>query len=127
MQGSLDRGFRTRLIAVAGCLLAAGAWLVVRVTWGWLLTRPCGSFHDLGALVFVVYIFPLTLGAWFAGGPVAPALGGCAAKRVRSGKGTSRHGELAWAGILLSRVMLWGGVGLRLLVLFLGLVRAAVR
>jgi hypothetical protein len=115
------------MVAISSCILAAGSWALAMVTWSWFLTRPSGTFGEMGGVMFLFYIFPLTLCAWFLGGPIALALGGYAAKRVRSGEGTIRDGKLAGAGIILSRVMLWGGVGLLLLVCFLGLLRASVR
>ena len=115
------------MVAISSCILAAGSWALAMVTWSWFLTRPSGTFGEMGGVMFLFYIFPLTLCAWFLGGPIALALGGYAAKRVRSGEGTIRDGELAGAGIFLSRAMLWSGVGLLLLVCFLGLLRASVR
>jgi len=108
----------TRLFALSSCILAGGSWVLVIVTWGWFLTRPSGAFGEMGGVMAIFCIFPITLGAWLVGGPTALALGGYAAKRVRSGKGTPLDGELARYGILLSRVMLWGWVSL-LLLLFL--------
>jgi hypothetical protein len=81
----------------------------------------------MGGVMFMFYILPLTLCAWFLGGPIALALGGYAAKRVRSGQGNPLDGQLANSGILLSRVMLWGSVSLLFLVLFLQLLRASLR
>ena len=119
-----NRGIWTRLIALSSCILAGGSWVLVIVTWGWFLTRPSGSFGEMGGVMLIFYMFPITLGAWLVGGPMALALGGYAAKRVRSGKGIPLDGELAESGILLSRGMLWSGVGLLLLVCFDGLLRA---
>lgn len=115
------------MVAISSCILAAGSWALAIVTWSWFLTRPSGTFGEMGGVMFIFYIFPLSLCAWFVGGPIALALGGYAAKRVRSGEGTIHDGKLAGAGILLSRAILWSGVGLLLLVCFLGLLRASVR
>ena len=124
---SAPLGFWTRVFAICSCVLSAASWMLVIVTWSWLLSRPRGAFGEMGGIVFIFYIFPLTLCGWLVGGPVALALGGCAAKRVQSGKGTRRDGELAGAGIILSRVMLWGGVALLLYPVGLGLLRAILR
>jgi hypothetical protein len=122
-----NRDLWTRWGAISSCILAAGSWVLTILTWSWFLTRPSGSFGEMGGVVFIFRIFPLTLCAWFVGGPIALALGGYAAKRVQSGGGTIHDEKLAVAGIVLSRAILWSGVGLLLLVCLLGLLRACVR
>ena len=109
------RETRTRLIALSSCILSGGSWVLVIVTWGWFLTRPARAFGDMGGVVAILIIFPITLGAWLVGGAIALALGGYAAKRVRLDKGNPFDEELAKAGIFLSRIMLWGWVSLFLL------------
>ena len=122
-----NRGLWTRRVAISSVILAAGSWALAIVTWSWFLTRPSGTFGEMGGVMFIFYIFPLSLCAWFVGGPIALALGGYAAKRARSGEGTISDAKLAGAGIVLSRAILWSGVGLLLLVCFFGLLRASVR
>jgi hypothetical protein len=116
-----NRGDWTRRVAVSSCILAAGSLALAILTWTWFLIWPSNTFGEVAGVMFVLFIFPLNVCAWFVGGPIALALGGYAAKRVRSGEGTIRDGELAAAGILLSRVSLWSGVHLLLLVRFFGL------
>ena len=122
-----NRVLWTRLLAIASFVLAANSWLLAIVTWGWFLTRPPGAFGEMGGVMFIVYIFPISLGVWIVGGPIALALGGYAAKRVRSGAGTAGDGTLARVGIWLSRAILWMGVGLLLISFFLGMLRSCVR
>jgi len=92
------------------CVLAAIAWLVVILTWGWVLSRPHGSFHDQGGLILTFFVLPLTLGAWVVGGPLALALGGRALKSLGAGEADKGKRRVAQIGVLLSRVLLWAGV-----------------
>ncbi len=92
------------------CVLSAIAWLVVILTWGWVLSRPHGTFHDQGGLALTFIVLPLTLGAWVVGGPVALALGGRAFKGRGEGEADKDERRLARIGVLLSRLLLWAGV-----------------
>ena len=92
------------------CFLAAVAWLVVILTWAWVLTRPHGTFHDQGAIALTLIVMPSTLGAWLLGGPIALALGGHAMKRLGQGETVKDSRRIAQAGVLLSRLMFWAGV-----------------
>ncbi len=98
------------MCGTASCCLAMIAWIVIILTWAWVLTRPSGSFHDQGGLALTIIIFPLTLGAWFVGGPVALALGGRAIKRLGPGEADHSERRFARTGILLSRTLFWAGV-----------------
>jgi hypothetical protein len=98
------------MCGTASFLLATLSWLVVILTWGWVLTRPHGTFHDQGGLAITLIVLPLTLGAWLIGGPIALALGGRAMKRLGQGEADKSERGFAQTGVLLSRVLLWAGV-----------------
>ena len=100
-----------QLCAVFGILLAAGSWGVGILTWSWVLTRPRGTFNDQGGLILTFGVLPLTLGLWLVGGPIALALSGRALKLLQPGDDTKRLRQLASAGLLLSRLLLWGVLG----------------
>jgi hypothetical protein len=55
---------------------------------------------------------------WIVGGPVALALGHRGIDRAYTAGGTGLLQWLALAGIVLRRLMLWGGIGLLSLVLW---------
>jgi hypothetical protein len=92
------------------CVFAAIAWIVVLLTWGWVLSRPHGTFNDQGGLALTLIVLPLTLGAWIVGGPIALALGGRALKSLGEGEASKDERRLARIGVWLSRVLLWAGV-----------------
>jgi hypothetical protein len=92
------------------CTLSAIAWLVVILTWTWVLSRPHGTFHDQGGLMITFIVLPLTLGAWGVGGPIALALGGRALRELGEGESNKEERRLARIGVWLSRVLLWAGV-----------------
>lgn len=95
---------------------AVGAWALLILTWGWVLTRPAGSFNDQGGMVLTFAILPLTVGCWLVGGPLALALGHRAIKRTQAAEGAAGDRSLARMGVILSRTMLWGGVALAVIV-----------
>ena len=93
--------------ASSSLVLAAASWFLDILMWGWLLTRPPEAFHDQGGMA-ITFAIPLSLILWIVGGPVALALGHRGLERVGAGK--ARDEWLALAGILLSRLMVWGGI-----------------
>jgi hypothetical protein len=101
--------------APSSVVLAAASLLLGILMWGWVLTRPSGSFHNEGGMVITLGVIPLTLILWIIGGPVALTLGHRGLERVRPGK--DRDPQLARGGIFLSRLMLWGGIMMLFLVL----------
>jgi hypothetical protein len=92
--------------------LTAGAWLLGIFMWGWLLSRPPGALEDQAGMLITFVVLPLTLALWVVGGPVTLAL----AKHVREQNRPGKHRDhrLAVAGIVLGRLMLWGGAGVLL-------------
>jgi sorbitol-specific phosphotransferase system component IIC len=80
--------------------------------WGWLLSRPPGALEDQADMIITFVVLPLTLALWVVGGPVTLALAKQVRERNRPGK--DRDHRLAVAGIVLSRLMLWGAAGLLL-------------
>jgi hypothetical protein len=110
------------LCGLISCFLAVVAWLVVIVTWVWVLTRPRGTFNDQGGLMLTFIVMPLTFGAWCVGGPIALALGGRALKHVSQSEDASGERRIARTGVFLSRLLFWAGVTWLLFIFLVALI-----
>ena len=100
-------------------ITASGCWALAVILWAWVRTRPPEAFHDQGGMVITFVVLPVMFGCWLVGGPFALALGRRGLRQAALSQRPSRDRRLAQAGIVLSHLMLWGGVAL--LALALGL------
>src|SRR5262249_33731319 len=90
---------------------AAGSLALAAAIWGWVAAQPRGSFHDQGGMLITLVILPWTLALWVAGGPVALVLGSRALGRGRADSGGPAGRGVARAGVVLSGLIVVGGLG----------------
>ena len=63
-----------RTLAQTAVTLTLASIVFTLSVWGWILTRPAGTFHDQGGLAITIFYFPATFGAWLVCGLTSIAL-----------------------------------------------------
>jgi hypothetical protein len=97
--------------ALLSVVLAAGSLAMVALLCGWVAIQPPGAFHDQGGMLITLFEAPWILGFWVTSGPIALALAVCGLERARSATGTHPGRAWAWAGLILSGLIVLGGLG----------------
>ena len=67
--------------------------------WGWIWTRPPGTFHDQGGMMISLIYFPLALLAWLVFGLPALVLGLRGSPRTE-GPGRRANALGVWTSVL---------------------------
>lgn len=96
----------TRTLPRTAVTIALGSIVFTLIVWGWMLTRPAGTFHDQGGLAITLIYFPATFVVWILCGLTSVAL------RRRRTEGEP-EADVARLGNL--RRLVWGLIALGLL------------